>query len=341
MWLKIRPIERVVSMIKIACIGLVVLLCFTFSNGLLAQDPVAGTRDVEVGVVLIDIEDISSVHQNFIANFYLEFRWQDSSLAHEGTDSISRDLDDIWHPRLQLLIQQNLKETFPREVEIKPDGQVIYRQRVWGSFSQPLELEDFPFDRQRLEITLVEVKYGSLKVRYKVNPDSGISNSLSIPDWQVLGWGFEPAVVQLNKSVKQDSLVFHLDVKRYYSFFILKVIFPLMLIVAMSWLVFWIDPSMAASQISVSVTAMLTMIAYRFAIGGMVPKLPFMTHMDYFVMASTILVFLSLMEVVYTSYLSNNDRLVKARRIDFHARWIAPLIFALVVLETLYFRNWL
>jgi len=319
----------------------VFLLFFMLSTGLQAQEPVAGTRDVEVGVVLIDIEAINSVSQNFIANFFLVFRWQDSSLAHEGPDSISRDLDAIWHPRLQFLNQQKLVKTFAPEVEIRPNGQVIYRQRVWGSFSQPLELEDFPFDRQRLEITLVEVEYGSSKIRYVVNPDSGISDNLLIPDWKVLDWGFEPAVVQLNKSIQQNALVFHLDVKRYYSFFILKVIFPLMLIVAMSWLVFWIDPSMAASQISVSVTAMLTMIAYRFAIGGMVPKLPFMTHMDYFVMASTILVFLSLIEVIYTAYLSDHDKLAKARRVDFHARWIAPLVFTLVVLETLYFRNWL
>jgi len=320
---------------------LVLLLFLMVSSSPQAQEPVAGTRDVEVGVMLIDIEEINSVSQNFIANFFLEFRWQDPSLVHEGTDSISRGLDDIWHPRLQFLNQQKLVETFTREVEIRPDGQVIYRQRVWGSFSQPLELEDFPFDRQSLEIALVEVEYGSLNVRYKVNPDSGISDSLLIPDWKVLGWSFEPAIVKLNKSTQQNALVFHLDVKRYYSFFILKVIFPLMLIVAMSWLVFWIDPSMAASQISVSVTAMLTMIAYRFAIGGMVPKLPFMTHMDYFVMASTVLVFLSLMEVIYTAYLSNNDELAKARRVDFHARWIAPLIFTLVVFETLYLRNWL
>ena len=317
------------------------LLFFVFSSGLQAQEPVAETREVEVGVILIDIEEINSVSQNFIANFFLEFRWRDSSLAHQGPDSISRDLNTIWHPRLQFLNQQKLVETFAPEVEIRPDGQVIYRQRVWGSFSQPLELEDFPFDRQRLEITLVEVRYGSVKVRYKVNPVSGIGHSLLIPDWKVLGWGFEPAVVKLNDSLQQNALVFHLDVKRYYSFFILKVIFPLMLIVAMSWLVFWIDPSMAASQISVSVTAMLTMIAYRFAIGGMVPKLPFMTHMDYFVMASTVLVFLSLIEVIYTAYLSDKDQLAKARRVDLHARWIAPLVFTLVVLETLYFRNWL
>ena len=61
-----------------------------------------------------------------------------------------------------------------------------------------------------------------------------------------------------------NGMVFSLDVKRDTSYFKYKVIFPLVLIVMMSWMVFWIDPSLVATQISVSVTAMLTMIAYRF-----------------------------------------------------------------------------
>jgi hypothetical protein len=132
-------------------------------------------------------------------------------------------------------------------------------------------------------------------------------------------------------------VVLTLDVKRHTGFFTLKVIFPLILIVAMSWLVFWIDPSMAATQISVSVTAMLTLIAYRFSIGELVPKLAFLTRLDYFVLGSTVLIFLSLMEVVYTSYLSGAGQLEKARAVDFHARWIMPSLFVAIILETLVF----
>jgi hypothetical protein len=106
----------------------------------------------------------------------------------------------------------------------------------------------------------------------------------------------------------------------------------------MSWLVFWIDPSLAASQISVSVTAMLTMIAYRFALAGMIPRLATLTSLDNFVLASTLMVFLAMIEVVYTAHLSTNGQLGKARKIDFHARWIAPVIYFAMAVETLYFK---
>jgi hypothetical protein len=72
----------------------------------------------------------------------------------------------------------------------------------------------------------------------------------------------------------------------------------------------------------------------------MIPRLGILTSLDYFVLASTLVVFLAMVEVVYTAYLSTNDQLEKARRVDWHARWIAPVIFFAMMAETLFFRTW-
>jgi hypothetical protein len=248
-------------------------------------------------------------------------------------------LDDIWFPRIQILNQQRLTSTLPRSVEVFPDGEVVQRQRFWGSFSQPLKLQSFPFDSQSLKITIANVGFGGDIVNLIPSPGSGISKELTMPDWDVTGWNFDSTDFSFeDESSSIDGLVFSLDVKRDGSYFKYKVIFPLILIVIMSWLVFWIDPSLAASQISVSVTAMLTMIAYRFALAGMIPRLATLTSLDNFVLASTLMVFLAMIEVVYTAHLSTNGQLVKARKIDLHARWIAPLIYFAMAVETLYFK---
>ena len=98
----------------------------------------------------------------------------------------------------------------------------------------------------------------------------------------------------------------------------------------MSWAVFWIDPTMGASQISVAVTSILTLIAYRFAIGNEVPKLPYLTLLDSLILLATILVFLSLVEVIATTALSINNRIETARAVDRYARWAFPLTFVLL-----------
>lgn len=320
-------------------IAIALLLLLTPQLHVMSQAAQDAVKDIEIQAFIIDVNSIDDVSESFVANVYLQLRWKAPELAHDDTDSISRRLEDIWHPRVQILNRQQVTSTFPETVEIRPDGLVIYRQRLFGSFSNPLALVDFPFDTQQLQLMFLDVGFGEREIRFKISPHSGIYSELAIPDWEITGWDFSAAQLPLGAgSTLLPGAVFSLEVNRHASFYILKVIFPLMLIVAMSWLIFWIDSSMAATQISVAVTAMLTLIAYRFAIGGMVPRLGYLTSLDYFVLASTVLVFLSLLEAIYTAYLAQTDQLARARAVDARSRWLFPLAYLALVLETLYFR---
>jgi hypothetical protein len=69
---------------------------------------------------------------------------------------------------------------------------------------------------------------------------------------------------------------FEFHATRLSQYYLLKVMLPLLLIAMMSSTVFWIDPTNGGPQISVAVTSMLTLLAYRFAIGSEVPKLPYL-----------------------------------------------------------------
>ena len=126
-----------------------------------------------------------------------------------------------------------------------------------------------------------------------------------------------------------SSYAFEFTASRNVQHYLLKVILPLVLIVMMSWAVFWIDPVTSNSQINVAVTSMLTLIAYRFAIDSQLPRLPYMTRLDAFILTSTILVFFSLIEVLVTTILDNNQQTERAKKIDRYCRVIFPVIFLL------------
>ena len=98
----------------------------------------------------------------------------------------------------------------------------------------------------------------------------------------------------------------------------------------MSWAVFWIDPTDSGAQFSIAVTAMLTLIAYRFAIDANVPKLPYLTCLDKFVLFGSLLVFVTLIQAIITSKLAKRGDLELARTIDRRCRWIFPLIFSII-----------
>ena len=105
---------------------------------------------------------------------------------------------------------------------------------------------------------------------------------------------------------------------------------PLLLIVMMSWVVFWIDPENSGTQIGVATTSILTLIAYRFAIDTHVPKVPYSTRLDDFIFTSTLIVFIALLQVVVTSMLAQCDKGITARRVDKISRIVFPVVFFII-----------
>jgi hypothetical protein len=81
------------------------------------------------------------------------------------------------------------------------------------------------------------------------------------------------------------------------------------------------------SVLGVATSSILTLIAHRFVLASLLPRLPYMTRMDYFTVGSTLLVFLALLVVVLTSFLSTWGRAVAARRVDLVARAAFPGAF--------------
>jgi len=159
------------------------------------------TRDepieVELSIYVIDIDDVDSAAQNFSGSVYYEARWHSPALRHEGPGPLTRETTDVWTPRLTIINQQRVWSAFPAHVEISPDGDVPLRQKVWGSFSQPLDLRDFPLDRQTLTIhviaaALLEPEAVISPLKEDGETDSGIAERLSLPDFRVVSWKAEP-----------------------------------------------------------------------------------------------------------------------------------------------------
>ncbi len=312
-------------------IGLLLLLCSVSAQAALSRPIAEQGKPTEVTVVgaILDVDKIDSAEQNFTLNFYAIFRWKDPRLAHDEAGSIIRGLSEVWNPRLTIANTQKYWANSRDEVEISPDGLVTYRLHVFGDFSQPLELHDFPQDSHVFEVPVAAVGYRPHEVVLLPDPrmNSFIAEKLSVADWKISNMMAVPREVVLANGIQLPGFVFSFEGERLLHHYVIKAIIPLALIVAMSWIVFWIDPKQVPNQLSVAVTTVLTLIAYHVALSGRLPDIPYLTHMDKFLFSSTILVFMALIEVVVTSNLSSTDRLASARRIDRKARWLFPLLF--------------
>lgn len=234
--------------------------------------------EVQVGIYVIDVDEVDSADQSFAASVYYEARWKNPLLRHKGPGPMHRNIADVWSPRLTIMGQQMAWRSFPESVEIRPDGTVISKQKVWGRFSQPLMLRDFPFDRQTLSIQLVAAGLSEEHVKMvplvgEAGRSSSIASKFSLPDFDVESWEALPIpFYPVEGQVGVAGYNMNINIHRQPTYYILKVIIPLCLIVIMSWLPRWIDPEQIGTNIGVSTSAFLTLVAYLFAITVLLPR---------------------------------------------------------------------
>jgi hypothetical protein len=298
-----------------------------------------GPTQVSVGIWIVDINNIDSAQQNFTADIAIVLRWTDARLAHTGMGAVYYALEQIWTPRVSIANEtSSVVRKLPESAEVEPDGTVLYRQRYVGSFTQPLRLQSFPFDRQDFHIQFVAIRYRPDEVMFVPDQNwinnglkqgAGIAPSPTLPDWTIEKWETKPMTYALAPGLEYSGYAFEFTASRNVLHYILKVILPLVLIVMMSWSVFWTEPTNSNTQFSIAVTSMLTLIAYRFAVDTQLPRLPYMTQLDTFFLVSTLLVFLSLIEVLVTTILDNNHQLARAKKLDRYCRVIVPVIFVI------------
>jgi Neurotransmitter-gated ion-channel ligand binding domain/Neurotransmitter-gated ion-channel transmembrane region len=306
----------------------------------------SGPTQVSTETWVVDIISVDSAQQTFTADIAVVLHWKDPRLAHTTAGLAHYELDQIWHPRVVIVNETNtVTRRLPESVEVTSDGTVVYRQRYVGPFTQPLHLQSFPFDKQTFRVHLIAVRYTPNEVHFVPDQDwidaglrqaGGISPSITLPDWTIKEWDIKPLVYALAPGIEYSGYAFEFTASRNVLHYILKVILPLVLIVIMSWVVFWIEPSEPGIQLSIAMTSMLTLIAYRFAVDTQLPRLPYTTRLDTFILTSTLLVFFSLIEVLVTTILDNKQQTKLAKTIDRYCRVIFPVIFALATIGTFF-----
>lgn len=185
--------------------------------------------EVKVGIYVLDVDEVNTAAQSFAGSVYVIASWKNPLLRHKGPGPMQRGLTEVWNPRLIIIGQQNVWRSYPEFVEIEPDGVVVYRQKFWGNFSQPMDLHNFPIDQQELTIHLVAAGLSEQHVMMVplMKNDielSDISEKFSMPDFSVTDWRAEPKPFFVHKGEAGTSgYQMTLKVKRSPTYYVLKV----------------------------------------------------------------------------------------------------------------------
>ncbi|HAC66196.1 MAG TPA: flagellar biosynthesis protein FlgM [Cyanothece sp. UBA12306] len=292
-----------------------------------------GPTEILVGIYTLDVAKIHEVEQSVNLDFYLGLQWHDPRLAQLIDDrhlpSCQQQLDQVWHPNIHIINQRHLTKEFKEIVEINAEGMVTYRQRFHGEFTANLDLRRFPFDDQVLKLELMSFSYSPEEITFIPGENlNGISEEVSLVNWSIEG------ITTKNHSqyIKPEQRYYArfdygIQVKRYSSFYAWRVLFPVALIVLMSDLVFWLDPSQVIPQITLATATMVSLITYQFVLRQELPRMDYLTAEDKVIVGAMLLVFLALVESVTSINLVSGGHPLLALQLDEMLRWFVPISF--------------
>src|SRR2546428_9964771 len=120
-----------------------------------------------------------------------------------------------------------------------------------------------------------------------------------LPDWSILDVAQRVASDDRNPARRvYSSYTFAIRVQRKAGYYVWTVFLPLMFITLLAWGVFFVPPDDLQTRTGVSVTALLTAIAFSIVISGTRPRVAYLTFMDAIFLSSYFLIFLAAAPVV-------------------------------------------
>tara|TARA_B110000211_G_scaffold214773_1_gene256431 strand:+ start:693 stop:2129 length:1437 start_codon:yes stop_codon:yes gene_type:complete len=206
-----------------------------------------------------------------------------------------------------------------------------------GQFREEFDFKKFPFDTQKLLITIERMQsseanpdltYDKTSAVNFITPNIGpfigldnFKNNNILKEWTVISSNimskeiieknyYDPYLDKIfTKSNNGIDLI--LEVKRNSAHYFYKIIIPVFLILCVAWFVLWIPTDKLDARLTTSIVALLSLIAYNFVFADDIPKLDYLTALDKYVLMSYIFCCIpTFMSIGFSRFIVKNQRMV-------------------------------
>ena len=165
---------------------------------------------------------------------------------------------------------------------------------------------------------------------------------MNLPEWEIGDLQTEIEKTQeVRSKVPFDKFLMQIKLVRKPGFYLWKVIIPLIILVIISWSVFWMSEESLADRISFSLTGILTVVAYQFLISENLPNISYLTLMDAILSLSFLAIALTVAENIIVNWFKMENLKFLANKVDRVCRVAFPTIyvFSLFIITFYYFSS--
>jgi hypothetical protein len=288
---------------------------------------------------LYDINEIDSVTETFELTGAMTLTWSDPREAFDPDVAGVREkffqgeyqfneAATGWYPQVVMLNESGGYEKSGVQLRIKPDGTCVLTEKITAVAEAALDMRSFPFDAHRLDAVFAVLGHSNDEVVLRVGPHSRDSASwIRIPGWSLERVTLSDREAPADTATRSAAAVLSIDVAREASYIRRLITFPMVVIVLLSFSIFWMDKSSLADRNSISLIGVLTGVAFQNIVVSVMPPVSYITLMQGFLFISFLLPAATVPINLAVAELDKRGRSDLGDLIDRRCRWLFPLIY--------------
>ncbi len=276
--------ERHTYFLRLLVVTILICLSIPAYN---QEDTTNIPQKVYTGIYLMNLYNLDVNEYSFYADFYIWFRWKG-------------DLDPCSIEFVNGVEKWGVtNELFAEESKELPDGWNYNGMRIEGRFYHSFALNRFPLDQHALSIRLENTDYTMDSLVYL--PDT--SRFLFRDDFIIPGWEIKNAEMATHTNAYNtnfgdptggrsaySNFTFYLHLKRPLSYFTLKLMLPLLIVILASLGALFIFPSYIDARISLPIGGLLSCVFLQQSYSAALPDVGYMVLMDKIYLLSYLLI---------------------------------------------------
>uniref|UniRef100_A0A3B4EQT6 Gamma-aminobutyric acid type A receptor alpha6 subunit n=1 Tax=Pundamilia nyererei TaxID=303518 RepID=A0A3B4EQT6_9CICH len=273
-----------------------------------------GVTEVKTDIFVTSFGPVSDVEMEYTMDMFFRQMWVDERLKFEGPIEILRlnnlMVDKIWTPdtffrNSKKSISHNM--TTPNKLfRIMQNGTVLYTMRLTISAECPMSLMDFPMDGHSCPLRFGSYAYTSSEIifTWRKGPIASVDcpkESMSLLQYDLVGQTLSREIFKSNTGHYSVQVVyFHLQ--RKLGYYLIQTYIPLIMIVVLSQVSFWINKESVPARTVAGITTVLTMTTLSISARQSLPKVAYATAMDWFIAVCFAFVASALVEFAAVNY---------------------------------------
>jgi len=278
--------------------------------------PIVDSAEVETAIYVLNLGKFDVATGSFTADFYLSMKCKEKcdvgnfEFMNGRASSVDKIIDD--------------------------DKEKFYR--IQGNFNSNVDLKDFPFDSQKMQI-IIEDKLNSIdKIKYvQDDEESGVDKSIIFSGWDLKGWNSE--INEHDYEVYDETYsqyVFDINIERIKLNAFMKTFMPVFFILLVVLFSFILDPDKITTRLGMAGSSLVASVMFHISISNQIPPVGYLTFADKFMVLTYAILLATFIINVFMLEMQErkNSELVERvhRKTEYSVFVVVPLLYLLLFL---------